>query len=278
MKIKTGLIFVVFLSLISFAGCTNPQNDSENESEALVLKSYKVPERMAKEVRGTINDLLSREAYNNENSKPPIGKATIAPDGQILVAAPKSFHDGLKDFIASLANSKPEPSLTIEVNYWVVAGRKANKPATFEDFKTIKPALETIQNNQGSMEFKLLDHVVTTSSGQGTRSQVKGSLSQITQYLTADNKGTLVIQTDINMNTSDRFDMKNNINTQIEIKNGELVVLGQVSQEFKGISIFNPIKDEEEKITKVPSGRTYVDNRHVEMVNVYYIISAAVKK
>ena len=264
MKIKTGFIFVVFLSLIVFAGCTNPQNDSK-ESEALVLKSYEVPERFAKEVSETINDLLSKDADKPENSQPPIGKATIAPDGQILVAAPKSFHDGLKDFIASLASSKPEPSLSTEVNYWIVAGRKANKPATFEEFNTIKPALETIQNNQGSMEFKLLDHIILTSSGQGTTTRLDGELFNISQTLSAYSDGSLGIGSYIGHQFREPPNMsykRYSINTQIETQSGKLVVLGQVSQGFN-MPIF----------TTAEEGKP-----HYETVSVFYIISASVKK
>ena len=54
------------------------------------------------------------------------------------------------------------------------------------------------------------------------------------------------------------------IDTQIEMKSGELVVLGQSSKEFSGRPIFE-LEKEGEKL-------------HVETVNVYYIISADVKK
>ena len=264
MKIKTGLGVVVILGLIVFAGCTSPQKDTAEGSCDIVLKSYKVPERLAEQISKTVNDLLSRDARTRDKDQPPIGKAQVAPDGELLVAAPKSFHDGLKDFIASVANTKPEPSLTTEVNYWIVAGRKAKTRAKLDEFTGIQPALDTIQNSQGNMEFKLLDHLVITSSGQGTRSDVQGSLSRITQQISADSTGTLVIKTDSQINSDIRWG--NHISTQIEIKSGELVVLGQASQEFRGVSIFNPIINEEAK------------KNHVELVNVYYIISATVKK
>ncbi|MGD9160570.1 MAG: hypothetical protein PVG39_19295 [Desulfobacteraceae bacterium] len=116
-----------FLSLIAFAGCPELQNDSEKESEALVLKSYEVPERLVNEVRQTMDDLLGKGSVETR-----IGRARIAPDGQLLIAAPKSFHDGVKDFIEHLKNTNPEPSPSADVNYWMVAGRKAKTRAKLD--------------------------------------------------------------------------------------------------------------------------------------------------
>ena len=259
MKIKAGLVIVVFLSLIAFAGCTGPQNDSANESEALVLKSYEVPERLAKEISETINDLLSRKARKMDNDQPPIGKARIAPDGQLLVAAPKSFHRGVKDFIERLQKASPEPSPSAEVNYWIVAGRKANKPAILDEFKKIKPALETIQNTQGNMEFKLLDHVYATSSGQGTRTRISGAITDVQQTLSAYTDGSFEIYTSVDCRPARR----GQIDTQIETQSGELVVLAQLSQEFKDMPIFTPAEE---------------GKKHYETVSVFYIIAASVKK
>lgn len=252
MKIKTGFVIVVFLSLISFTGCTNPQNDSENESEALVLKSYEVPERMAEQVRGIIGNLLA--------SRPGTGRANIAPNGQLLVAAPKSFHDGVKDFISRLQNANPEPSPTVEVNYWIVAGRKSNKPATLEEFKMIKPALESIQNTQGNMEFKLLDHAILTSLDK-EEAWLNGALFNIQQTLYSYGDDSLLFSSKIE-NHPAANPRKGCIGTEIEIQSGKLVVLGKVSQEFN-IPIFSHAEE---------------GKPHFETVSVFYIISAAVKK
>lgn len=268
MKIRTGLGVVVILGLIVFAGCTSPQKDTAEGSCDIVLKSYKVPERLAEQISKTVNDLLSRNAYKTENAQPPIGKAQIAPDGELLVAAPESFHDGLKDFIEQIKDTSLESSPSAEVNYWIIAGKKADKPATLEEFKTIKPALETIQANQGNMEFKLLDHAVAASSGQGVSTILNGSLSSISQRLSAYSDGSIVIATTIVTNSrrsgdgGARYAQSGRFTTQIEMKSGELIVLGQLSQEFD-IPVFEPAKEGEQ---------------HQEVVNVYYIISAAIKK
>lgn len=260
MKIKTGLVLVVFIGFFVFAGCTNPKNESTNESEALVLKSYEVPERLAKEVSETINDLLSRKARKLDNDQPPIGKARIAPDGQLLVAAPESFQNGVKDFIIRFKNANPEQSPSAEVNYWIVAGKKSNKPAKLEEFRLIKPALETIQNTQGNMEFKLLDHVVATSSSQNTESSISGAFIAIDQTVSAFSDDSLIIKLNIGMR---KVAINSAIATDLETKNGELVVLGQVSQEFI-VPIFTPAKEGE--------------RLRGEIVDVFYIISATAKK
>jgi hypothetical protein len=253
MKIKTGLVFVVILIFIVFAGCTNSRNDTAKESETLVLKSYVVPDRLAKEISQTINELLGNEWPRNKE-QPAIGKARITPDGQLLVAAPKSFHDGVKSFIAQIKNVNPEPSASAEVNYWIIAGRKAKNPANLNEFREIIPALTTIQSKQGNMEFKLLDHLSTTLS-QATESRFSDSFASIQQTVSAYSDGTLLIVLSIRCH-----DKSGSIDTQIETRNGELVVLGQLSQRVYGKPVFEP------------------EEKGHELVNVYYIISAVLKK
>ena len=268
MKIKAGMALIVLLSLMVFSACTDFSDKDKEGRENLVLKSYEVPGRSAKEISETINELLGWKYGNPLKEYPPTGKANLTPDGQLLVNAPESFHRGMKDFLARVQNASPEPSPTVEVDYWIVAGRKTNVPSKLEEFNRIKPALQTIQNNQGNMEFKLLDHVTATSSGQGTKSSLSGALIDIQHTLSLNSDGSLLIWSMIRNHSFSGE--KNNpggfINTQIETRSGELVVLGQTSQEFFGLSIFQPPKED---LIKNAQAR--------EIVNVYYIISAAVK-
>ena len=254
MKIENVFILILFLSLIVFMGCDKPESESA-ENSLPVLKSYRVPERLAKEVHETLNTLLF-------NSGAQIGSAKLSSDGQLLVVAPTSFHEGVEDFIEQLIKTNPEPSPSVEVNYWIVAGRRARMPAKLDEFNRIKPALETIQSNQGNMEFKLLDQVVATSSSQN-EAHFEGAVVAITQTVSAFSDGSLAIALNMTLLGTTRGDI-NSIATDIETKSGEMVLLGQSSQEFLQRPIFEPRKEGEK--------------RHFEKVNVYYIISADVKK
>ncbi|MFC1495168.1 hypothetical protein ACFL6W_07805 [Thermodesulfobacteriota bacterium] len=253
MKTKITLILVMFLSLIVFVGCNEPKGEFEQRFEdLLVLKSYEVPEKLSKEISQDLNNLL----YFNE---PRIGRATLSPDGQLLVVAPKNFHTGVKDIIEQIKKNNPDPSPSVEVNYWIVAGRKAESPAKLDEFGEIYTALGTIQNTQGNMEFKLLDRVVVTSSSKNTQTRLGGADVSIKQTVSAFGDGSLVIISSIKMSNAPR----SIIETELETRSGELVVLGQLSQEFYGRPIFEHAKDVK---------------KHTELVNVYYIISARVKK
>jgi hypothetical protein len=254
MKIKKYVGILLVFGLIALMGWSGAKAEPAQEAEQPVLKSYKVPERLASEVEQILHSLLFY-------SEPKIGNARLTPDGQLLVLAPKSFHNGVEDFIEQIKKNNPAPSPSVEVNYWIVAGREAKTPAKLDEFNRIKPALETIQNNQGDMEFKLLDHVVLTSSNQGTPTHVEGAIVRINQMFSAYSDGSLSIQPSIELMRTARGDILS-IKTDIETKSGELVVLGQSSQDFFGRPIFEQQKDEKD----------------VERVNVYYIISADVKK
>jgi hypothetical protein len=257
MRIKKGLGIILVFGLLALTGWSSPRDALAQEAEQPVLKSYNVPERLANEIQGTLWHLLN---FN----KPGIGSARLTPDGQLLIIAPKSFHDGVEDFIAQLEKNNPAPSPSVEVNYWIVAGRKTKTQAKLDEFNRIKPALETIQISQGNMEFKLLDHVVLTSSNQGTTTQLDGAVVGINQKFSAYSDGSLVINPNIYLKMNAEGTRESGIRTNIETKSGELVVLGQSSQEFVNIPVFEPKKEGE--------------TPHVEKVNVYYIISADVKK
>ena len=239
--------------LIALTGWSGAKAAPAQEEEQPILQSYKVPERLANEIQGTLDGLLR---FNG----PRIGAARLTPDGQLLILAPKSFHDGVEDFIEKLKKSTPAPSPSVEVNYWIVAGRKAKTPSKLEEFNRIKPALEIIQNNQGNMEFKLLDHVAATSSPQDRPTVLKGALVQITYWVSTSNDGLLVISPNIDLKGTTEGIIESSIRTNIETRGGELVVLGQSSQEFINRPIFEQKKEGEK--------------RHVETVNVYYILSA----
>lgn len=266
MKIKAGLVLIVLSSLMVFSACTDFSNKDEEGQGELVLKSYQVPERSAKEINETINELLGWRYGNPLKEYPPTGKARLTPDGQLMVNAPESFHRGMKDFLTRVQNAAPEPSSTVEVNYWMVAGRKANAHSNLEEFDRIKPALETIQNNQGNMEFKLLDHAMGTSSGQGTMAVLHGAFFEINYSLYANSDGTIVIRPRITnipiLLENSNYKTFGIVETQIETRSGELVVLAQESQPFQGLSIFETQKEGEKKI---------------EIVSVYYIVTATIK-
>lgn len=255
MKMKKCVGIVLVFGLITLTGWSPLKDALAQEAEQPILKTYKVPERLAIEIQGTLEGLLL-------SSTPRIGSARLTPDGQLLILAPKSFHDGVEDFLEQLEKNNPAPSPSVELNYWIVAGREAKSPAELDEFNRIKPALETIQKNQGSMEFKLLDHVVATSSSQG-KAHFEGAVVAITQTVSSFRDGSLAIALIIDLLGTARGNI-NSIATDIETKSGELVVLGQSSQGFLNRPIFEPSKEGEKT--------------HFETVNVYYIISADVKK
>jgi hypothetical protein len=269
--------YVLIMIPLLLGGCDKPKETPANKQISIqkvdpfqpgspvsdsglpVLKSYRVPEKHANDVCKILNDLLS-------GSK--IGNARMAPDGQLLVLAIGSYHKGIEDFIDRFNKNNPGVAPSVEVNYWIVAGKKTNAPAKLDEFPSIKMALETIQKKQGNMEFKLLDQVAATSSGQGTRTIFKGAFVEISQELSAYSDGTIILYPRITCHASstkiqNRLSPFGFIETQIATRSGEIVVLGQLSQEFINKPIFETKK---------------VGDDQVEEVDVYYIITTELKK
>ncbi|NLD39407.1 MAG: hypothetical protein GX654_21330 [Desulfatiglans sp.] len=261
-KISTLSGLIAVLCIVFIMGCNEQKSETSQAQDSLVLKTYKVPIGLERDIYNDLYGLLAVK-----EGEQAAGKVKISSDGQIMVAAPESFHSGVEEYIERLSRNNPGPTPLAEVHYWMVAGRRSEAPSNLDEFGAIKPALDTIQNKQGPMEFKLLDHVATTSSGQRSGSSLVGANISISQMLYAYHDGSVIVEPTIKWinQKKDRYSLMqdSSLRTKITIKSGELVVLGQMRQEFRGVSIFLPLKDEE---------------KHVEEVDVYYIISAETKK
>jgi hypothetical protein len=276
MRTIKSMKLALVLSLFLMAGCDEPKKNPTDNSSPIpitgpyqtedpvpgpdlpILKSYSVPVKHAKQVCNILNELFN-------GSK--IGTVRIAPDGQLLVFVPGSFHKGVEDFINRFNKNNPDVAPSVEVNYWIVAGKRANAPSKLDEFQSIKPALETIQKKQGNTEFKLLDQVAATSSGQGTRTNIRGAFVEIVQELSAYSDGTLIIHPQVSCRAGS-IKIQNSlitsgfIDTQIVTRSGEIVILGQLSQEFNK-AVFESKK---------------AGGDQVEVVDVYYIITTELKK
>ena len=83
----------------------------------LVLKAYDVPSEQASELQGIINGLLYVA-----HDQPRHGSASLAPSGQLLVAAPAAFHPGIADVVAKLKSRVKTRSGADEMHL-IVGGR-----------------------------------------------------------------------------------------------------------------------------------------------------------
>ena len=113
----TATIVLIMGMLVT--GCNTNSYDTDENSQALELRSYEVPAEYASEVSSVIRDLLSQVGKDRAQ----IGKARIGPGGVVTVTAPASVHSGIEKMIADIIKAKPEPPPVVSLTYWIVVGR-----------------------------------------------------------------------------------------------------------------------------------------------------------
>lgn len=207
-----------FLSLVLcfMAGCRGTSTDTGGSgSEPMVLKTYSVPTEFRLEVSSIIKNILIK------GEAQPLGKAIVTPSGEILVAAPKSFHPGIEEFVSGLSKATPTPPPTIRLDYWVVEGTPSSKEQQGEPIQELVDALATLSQSQGPMNFRLAERASLVSlSGERVKTMSPGlEVSQTaTQY-----KDRVIADLEL------RFRGPNSLSVRVQIPNNKTMVIGQQS-------------------------------------------------
>lgn len=258
MKFKPRWIIklvILFIFLLALFGCYKLGIPSgEHEEEPLVLKSYEVPEGYGHELVRIINNLLVDQV-----GKKRYGQVTMTSDGLLLVNAPQSFHPGVSSFLADLKNREPlPPEPSIKAQYWIVLGKKIDGESNSAEFKEIAPALQTINESQGPHQF-VLQECLSTMSQSGQSVEVTGATASI--HCQSSIREDVVL-----MNLRIRSE-GSSIDTNVQIPEGKLLVLGQSAHEPKRPYAF---------LEKFSTGGKSSDTSRRLFLNIFYIVRADV--
>lgn len=185
----------------------------------LELRSYDVPRAYSAELSNVVGSLL----YRGKDTK--AGSVALSPGGQLLVAAPASFHKGVEQMVARLKDAPVSAPPAVEMSYWIVLGRPASEaklPDSASD--EVLPALKQLLATQGPMELAFLDQLKLRSSS-GDHADVESPRLAITQNVTlVDDK----VLADVRLNHQ-RGHGKVRARTQLETD--KLLVLAEAGYE-----------------------------------------------
>jgi len=246
------LIAIAAVLLIVAGRCksTSPL-DKKIDASSLVLQSYKVPQQYGSDTEMTLNKLFSL-------GKESIGRAYVAPNGDLLVAAPANFQPGIQSFMANLNKSGSAPTPTIQVKYRIVLSRKGEEKTSLDDWGELKPALEAIEKSQGPQKFSLAEQL-TTNSLSSKEVTIKGAYSIIRTTATASGD-QIVLSVDIDA-------LQSLFHTTIQIPEKKLLVLGQSSCEVGSYSVI-------ENVLGLKKEDALAGGKGTLLVSIYYIIEA----
>lgn len=215
---------ILVASLVLFlAGCPTTSRTTEINAPTpaggvpsnLVLRSYDVPNNGAQRMRGVLRELMWFGSDGKDSNK-YVGRADVGPDGRLIVLAPESVHEGVKNLVASVtANPVKEPG-TVRIDYWVVSGSPGKSEAPGANLQEVGPALTEVEKNDGPMAFALIEKL-SVSSLSNERGSMDGRDTHVRQFTNVVDDN---ITADIDI---ERFGQK--LQTRVRIKPGTLTVL-----------------------------------------------------
>jgi hypothetical protein len=231
------LLRTLLTSLAVLALCACPPARTESAPTPagavpsnLVLRSYEVPNNGAQRMRGVLRELLWFGSDGKDANK-YVGRADVGPDGRLIVLAPESVHEGVKNLVASVtANPVKEPG-TVRIDYWVVAGAPGKGEAPAANLQEVATALAEVEKNDGPMSFSLIEKL-TVSSLSNERGSMDGRDTHVRQF-------TNVVDDNVTADLDiERFGQK--LSTRVRIKPGVLTVLASAGMTTRSESKETP--------------------------------------
>jgi hypothetical protein len=178
------------------------------------LQVYDVPQGVARDLRGALNNALGNY---KESGEAPLGRASLAPDGRLIVLAPERIQKGVAALVEQAGKRPSTLPVPVDLTYWFVVGRRgaAGQAPGLEE---IKPALDEITRAQGPMQFRQLEQLkLSTITGEvGT---VHGEQVNVKQEMTFT-AGVVMARVSLSTRTK-------SVETTVQARPHQLIVLGQ---------------------------------------------------
>ncbi len=181
--------------------------------QATLLRSYNVRPELAEEIRSALGPALMPYQVG------------VAPNGQLLVAAPPSYQRGVEEFLNEVAARKPSATPSIRVEAWFVTA-SPGAPEDAPALKEVEPALRALAQSKGPTHFELLEQLSTQAQSGERNSDVQGTRAGMVVSATVLRDGqdhpVVAAQLKLHLNQG-----PGGITAQTQLRPGELLVLGQ---------------------------------------------------
>ncbi|MBE2253895.1 MAG: hypothetical protein IAE78_30480 [Myxococcus sp.] len=187
---------------------------ADGRTPALVLRSYEVPPGSGQRLRSVLKEVLWFGS-EGKDANTYVGRVDVSPDGQLLVLAPASVHEGVDALVASVkARGLKEPE-TVTLTYWVVTGTPGAEQSQPMP-EVIQPALTEVTKAEGPLGFTLAEQL-SVSSLPGERGEMNGRDTSVDQFVSAVGEALMA---DLRL---ERLGQR--IRTRVRLSPGKVVVL-----------------------------------------------------
>jgi hypothetical protein len=155
----------------------------------------------------------------------PLGKVRQMPGDQMMVLAPESIHGGVVTLLDALQKAPPPAAQDqdIESRYWFVLAQPG-EGADGAGLEAISATLAQVEAKQGPMTFTLMDQLIMRGS-DGRESQSQSRYARVVQRLFPGSAQQTLGNLSITVHN------RSLIETEVHIRAGQTLVLGQVGYE-----------------------------------------------
>ncbi|HEY5808927.1 MAG TPA: hypothetical protein VIT67_13210 [Povalibacter sp.] len=217
-SLAKALVLFLVGALVATAAVIAARHSPAEANQPMLVRSYDVKSEIASEMRDALN-----AAINFGNDKDPVGRATLSPNGRLLITAPESVQQDVASIIADVEGHELAPTPLINCEVWLVSSHPGTIATSEGAPAEIGPALEEIAKSQGSARFELLEKLSTrVRSGQGSKLRGSRSSLQVTPSVRRGHDSEPVIALDMTIETRSGA-----LQTEAELHPGQIFVLGQ---------------------------------------------------
>jgi hypothetical protein len=234
-----AILTVLSAALVMGVACGNGDGPRAVRESPLELRSYEIEPDLSRELRSILNEALVRG-----EGQAPVGRATVGPNGRLIVAAPAEVLATVEDLVEEIRSAAPSRSPVVGISYWMVEGRPAAETTYPNRLTSVVPALEGIASVDGPTAFQL-DEKIVLRSMSGDHATASGRNYHVAQR--SSERGDEVYA-EIQIQGHGR--RTPSIQLGVRLTPGELLVLGQTGirdaggDEDSGITLYYIVQAE----------------------------------
>ena len=203
-------VFALLSAALLLAACPGPQAEQQ---DAISLRTYAVPAGEGEQLRSLLNNAFMWKDQ-------PHAKATVTPDGRLVVVGPEKLQQGVQALVDQMQQHPPTPPPTVKLTYWLVLGKPGGATQATGALSAVGPALEEIQREDGPQQLTLLEKMENVSI-TGEQAETRGTNMRVEQ--TTNMVGGRILA-ELYFSS---LRGPSGLRTRLELPPGKLVVLGE---------------------------------------------------
>lgn len=219
---------VAAFALLALAVPGIEQMDARPAAEAARLRTdmrvvtYQVPPERSDVISSTLSAVL----LGTRDGVQPLGQARVAAPGRLMVSAPASMHESIRQAIEELSQGQQVTGTTqaaTAVEVWLVEAQES-PGADDARLVTVKPMLDEARKRFGHGHYALLDRGMVVAMLDSSQAGITGS--RFRAHLQARPQGKQMAQVQINLDIPDAPVVSRSFGSTLPLPDGQWQLVG----------------------------------------------------